>query len=366
MKFRRRQKILPGVYLNFSGSGISTTIGGRGASVNIGRNGAYLNTGIPGTGLYNRQRIDHGDNSRSQGGGQNSQIVTSGANTINSNIASALTSRTLIDLKDTFHECYRERALLKAEIKKAKTQLLYLQILYFLSFVTIIGFFIKWFKNNVNDAKVYINDLADQYTNCLIDIDINLDQNIENHYQTLSNRYLDLCTCTKIWDLISYSTQDQRITRSSAQTSVHRKAISFSSNRINIIKSKFQPLHFANANGGDLYFYPGFIFYFENEVNFALVDLRDLDITLINQQFLEEESVPADAIIVKQTWAKSNADGSPDRRFKNNYQIPICKYGRIDFKTNSGLNESYMFSDYDKTRDFAQSLNYLLQIAKTS
>lgn len=55
--FRKRIKIAPGVRINLSKSGISTTIGRRGASVSIGKNGTYLNTGIPGTGLYSRQKI---------------------------------------------------------------------------------------------------------------------------------------------------------------------------------------------------------------------------------------------------------------------------------------------------------------------
>jgi SpoVK/Ycf46/Vps4 family AAA+-type ATPase len=55
--FRRRIKILPGVHLNVSKKGVSTTFGVRGASITAGRNGTYLNTGIPGTGMYNRQKI---------------------------------------------------------------------------------------------------------------------------------------------------------------------------------------------------------------------------------------------------------------------------------------------------------------------
>ena len=56
-RYRKRIKIAPGIHVNFSKSGVSTTIGPRGASVNIGKSGTYLNTGIPGTGLYNRQKI---------------------------------------------------------------------------------------------------------------------------------------------------------------------------------------------------------------------------------------------------------------------------------------------------------------------
>jgi len=65
MRFRRRLKICKGVSLNFSGSGISTSIGFRGASITMGKNGVYANYGIPGTGIYNRQKIAGGSTSRS-------------------------------------------------------------------------------------------------------------------------------------------------------------------------------------------------------------------------------------------------------------------------------------------------------------
>lgn len=62
IRFRKSIKIMPGVRINLSKSGISTTIGPRGASINIGKNGTYLNTGIPGTGLYMREKIGEGRN----------------------------------------------------------------------------------------------------------------------------------------------------------------------------------------------------------------------------------------------------------------------------------------------------------------
>ena len=69
--FRKRKRILPGVRLNIGRKGISTTVGPRGASVTFGPNGTYLNTSIPGTGLYNRQRIG-GTNTNTQMASDNS------------------------------------------------------------------------------------------------------------------------------------------------------------------------------------------------------------------------------------------------------------------------------------------------------
>lgn len=55
--FRRKIKVAPGVHINLSKSGVSTSIGPKGAKVTVGSNGTYLHTGIPGTGIYNRQKI---------------------------------------------------------------------------------------------------------------------------------------------------------------------------------------------------------------------------------------------------------------------------------------------------------------------
>lgn len=63
--FRKRVKIAPGVNLNFSKSGISTSIGPKGAKINVGKKGAYLNTSIPGTGIYNRTKLSGSSSKKS-------------------------------------------------------------------------------------------------------------------------------------------------------------------------------------------------------------------------------------------------------------------------------------------------------------
>lgn len=58
MRYRHSVRLAPGIRWNFSGSGSSWTFGPRGASVNVGERGTFLNTGIPGTGFYDRARLD--------------------------------------------------------------------------------------------------------------------------------------------------------------------------------------------------------------------------------------------------------------------------------------------------------------------
>lgn len=50
-RFRRTVSLFPGVRLNFSKSGVTTTLGPRGAHITVGGKHTRLTTGIPGTGL---------------------------------------------------------------------------------------------------------------------------------------------------------------------------------------------------------------------------------------------------------------------------------------------------------------------------
>ena len=57
-RFQKRIKILPGVYINLSKSGVSGSLGGHGATVNVGADGRRMVTlGIPGTGLSYRMPL---------------------------------------------------------------------------------------------------------------------------------------------------------------------------------------------------------------------------------------------------------------------------------------------------------------------
>lgn len=50
-RFSKRVKLLPGLSLNLSKSGVSTSIGARGAHVTIGHGKVRQTVGIPGTGI---------------------------------------------------------------------------------------------------------------------------------------------------------------------------------------------------------------------------------------------------------------------------------------------------------------------------
>lgn len=361
MRFRRRTKLFPGVYLNFSKSGISTTIGVPGASLNFNKQGTFLNTGIPGTGIYDRQKI--GGRKK---GNQSSPYVdletpvetypSKEIGAIKTDLSEATTTEGLQELKKTLLDCYQERNDLKIEIKKAKSKLTFSTVIMFLSFILIFGIFVKWFKENRKEKKEYLQDLEKQLEMCFVNIDMEVDDQFESRYQTLLENYRTLLTCEKIWDITSAVSIDQKTTRSAASTAIQRRLVKFGFGNMNIIKSKYDALHFENANGGDLFIYPAFLAIIDASKKFGLVDIRELDFDFHGQRFLEEEKIPRDAVVVDHTWAKVNKNGTPDKRFKDNYQIPICQYGEVELISETGLNEAYSFSSYEKSSKFAQAM----------
>lgn len=57
MRFQKRIKLLPGLRLNLSKSGISASVGRPGATVNLSAKGVKGTVGLPGTGLSHTQQL---------------------------------------------------------------------------------------------------------------------------------------------------------------------------------------------------------------------------------------------------------------------------------------------------------------------
>ncbi|UHH11956.1 hypothetical protein LU699_15430 [Luteimonas fraxinea] len=80
--------------------------------------------------------------------------------------------------------------------------------------------------------------------------------------------------------------------------------------------------------------------------------------------FIEDEGVPSDATITGYTWRFVNKRGGPDKRFKNNHQIPICAYDRLGIASATGLNELLHVSKPGVAAAFATQLQMLSRVVK--
>lgn len=360
MRYRKKIRLFPGVYLNLSKTGISTTFGIPGASINLNKTGIYGNLGLPGTGLFDRKKLSGwnkaGSQTESQIENQISQNSSNDPEEIKSDNIESLTSITLNDLKQTLLDAFNDKYEIENEIRKTEKDIIAVKRKKIFANLFVIGFVKKSFKENIQERIDYLNDLRDQLRECQVNINLKFDETYKFKYETLRKSFEELSNSISIWDVTSQQQIDRNI-KSAATSGITRQKSKLRFNNINIIKSDHLAFHFENKNGGDIFIYPTFLIIISNTKEFGLVDLRELKLIYNDNLFIEAEVVPSDSQIAKYTWIKTNKDGSPDLRFKGNYQLPIVRYGGIKLYSSNGLNEEYMFSDFKKAEKFANEFN---------
>ncbi|MFD2969339.1 DUF4236 domain-containing protein [Sphingobacterium bambusae] len=363
--FRRRIKVIPCVHLNFSRSGVSTSIGVRGANINVGSSGVHLNTGIPGLGIYNRQRISGSNTPNSVDPTLPLPTVPMGNRS--ENIYSAdiheITSQGMHGIKEAILLAREQRLSLARDLSKIKFSLTVTRAKQVMSYVLLYGLIkkdiLKRISDNMITRREAIRQTKEQMEASYVKFDIDFGVEQKQKYDALVTAFINLTKCRKIWDITKSHYEDRAVTRSSASTVVQRTMVHFRMKSIPEFRSNIQALYFQNANGADLYIYPSFVVMYSKSNNFALIVLNELDFQQSAVRFTETQSVPADATVIDRTWAKVNKNGSRDKRFKGNYQIPVVQYGHIKLRTATGVNEEYKFSNHVATETFGNAFrNY--------
>jgi hypothetical protein len=210
-------------------------------------------------------------------------------------------------------------------------------------------------KEAAETAAAKREELQEQLRLTTLATEIAVDQEQAEPYYRLRDEFAALSGCQKIWNVLAERAVDRIAERSRATTVINRELVSFSLDPCDLIAWENTPPHLRNLTGGDMYVYPGFILYRAAKQAFALIDFRDVTLTFVSTQFTETGIVPSDSQIVGQTWAKANKDGSPDRRFNGNHQIPIANYGTLLFTSPDGLDVRYVCSNPRLAEQFAKS-----------
>lgn len=107
-----------------------------------------------------------------------------------------------------------------------------------------------------------------------------------------------------------------------------------------------------------LYFFPDRLLIADPK-GIGAISYKELSVEIIPTRFIEERAVPSDTQVVDQTWRYLNKNGTPDRRFRDNRQLPVCQYSKIHLTTPSGLNEMVMVSRPDLAQYFHDHLAYI-------
>lgn len=361
-RFRKSFKVFPGVRLNLSRHGVSATLGAAPFGLNVGPRGVYSNVSVPGTGLYARQRLDSADRAptvpipASPVGSEPAIPLPQGTETQSAS-TELLGSQALAGLKGLLTEAYEEQEQLRREIAVAEGD-----------HATAAQHHSRWYYGRVfkhlfrkafaarqaayEMATAKLEELRDQLRQTALATQIEIAPEQAEPFYKMRDAFAALSECQRVWDTLERHPVNRVVTRSAASESISREPVSFSLGQCDLLQWEQNVPHLPNRQGGDLYLYPGFVLYRASRQAFALIDLKEVGLAFRPVQFIEGEALPTDTQVVAKAWAKSNKDGSPDRRFQNNHQLPVALYGALTFTSPSGLHEEYLVSSAERAVQF--------------
>ncbi len=125
----------------------------------------------------------------------------------------------------------------------------------------------------------------------------------------------------------------------------------------NVVTLNFEPIEFAGS-GRSLFLLPDQVLVQQGRT-FGAIPYGQLKCTVRRSRFITEK-VPAGVQPVDQTWKYLNKSGGPDRRYKDNYQIPVIPITEIDFIGPAGFEFQTAFTDSQAVDRFVSSYRELV------
>ena len=186
----------------------------------------------------------------------------------------------------------------------------------------------------------------------VVNLEYTLDSEKKEEYNRRIGAWQILAEGDKEWQVI----QDNHVTNTKvnagAGRNINRVICEIEKNTPFYIKANIDTIQLKLHNEV-LIFLPDKVFIIKGgKVRF--INYEDINIQTSQIRFVESDPVPKDAVVVDTTWLYINKSGTPDRRFKNNMQLPVCQYGVVRLTSNSGLNIEMHFSNVNKLQDFEE------------
>jgi len=367
--FRRRIRVIPGVRLNLSKSGVTASIGVRGASITLGgKGGTYANVGIPGTGIYSRRKIGGGKNSIFDNPSEKrvhpqeyEEQISQPDEVFVSEDPLDITSDGLMALQEAVLAANKQKIQLKKDLTEIKTSIFTTQLLKLISQLTLLYYLLPFIKRKLNSNLASMQKATEEVkqgiNQSVVELELEMEEEARNAFEELIPSFQELGKSNYVWDITSATDVDQVRTRSAASSTLERERASLRQDKLPGITSSYNALCFSNINGADIYLYPGFVVMYNNPENFGILEITNVEASFEVSNFLETESIPNDSEQVGEVWEKTNKDGSRDKRFSDNRQIPVMRYGEITLRSNTGIYEKYMFSNAELAENFVSQLN---------
>ncbi len=362
-RFRSLLTTVPSVKITLSGTGVSTTIGGQAASSTVRRVRA---DGAGADGVSRSRYVSHHPD---DGPLPTDPFLIPGTKIeYGSGDMAGMTSAGLASLKQLLLGTERRRAEIGWELRKARLQLAWAQtkhVATWISLTALVPSVRRATAMGIMNRQAEIATLQANLANTVISVDFDMKTEIAGPYRRMQQAFDTLRASSRVWSVETEQKIDRVRARAWAETVVGRKPVGLTREASRLVRTTDRPLAFETRGGRTTaYVYPGFVL-MQSRDDFALVDFAELSVEATGIRFSDSGAIPDDLEIVGETWAKANKDGTRDRRFKHNRQIPVMQDSGLKISSPGGLNEAYLVSRALVCETFARALNEVKSVLRS-
>lgn len=183
------------------------------------------------------------------------------------------------------------------------------------------------------------------------------DSDMEAAYAQLLTAASQLAGCAAAWHIEASGKVRDRKYHAGASDLVRRKNTFIRKDQPPYVKTNVGTIS-VGVGRQTLHFFPDRVLVYDQN-GIGAVSYQELRIDVGTTRFIESDSVPRDAEVVGRTWTYVNKSGGPDKRFKDNKEIPICRYEEITLSSQSGLNEVLQLSRCGFGKGLAEATSLL-------
>ncbi|MDJ0836820.1 MAG: DUF4236 domain-containing protein [Acidobacteriota bacterium] len=340
LTFRKSIKVGP-MRFNFSKSGVGVSAGFKGFRIGSGPRGNYVS--VSALGVKFRQSLDsqHPGNRGSEPIEQPVRLEPTTTKEPSVEQMREIESGDVLEMGDS------SAADLLAELNGKRKRIRIFPFVFwtgFLGLVCLVSLGLTWqaiswlilsffmgifmkFKDTLRKSTVIFYELSPE---------------AEVAYERLHQWFDEMCRRAGVWHISAEGDVLDAKYQAGADRVIERNQISPRKSRIKELKTNLDyPV--IPVGRQMLALMPERILVFDNR-GVGAVAYGDLHLEVSTIDFIEGERLPWDAEVIGHTWKYVNKKGGPDRRFKDNYEIPIARYETIYFKSSSGLNEMIQIS----------------------
>lgn len=347
-RFRRSINLGGGFKINLSKSGIGYSWGTKGYRISRTARGTTRRTySIPGTGISYVDESGNRNRNRNRSQRRNQNRITQPSQrqipqpTYNQTPERAIESADISQFKEAEEGTISDALERTIRLNFIGTLLLWGLLLIpvnpILVLIPIVGVILK----------------IAAHTAGRVTLEYSFDPEKEDEHTRRIDAWQLLAEGKKEWQVLTEQFNNNRKVNAGAGRSLKRIACKIEKGHPYYIKTNVDTIQITLHNKERLIILPDKVF-FVRKRKVGMIDYSDFRISVSSVRFVETDPIPKDAQVVGYTWQYVNKNGTPDQRFKNNKQIPLCLYGQVFLRSSSGLNVELQISNVQNARDFAE------------